>query len=156
MWRLRYVALRYVVTSVQLASESRNNLSKKFEELLLTFVLLCTWALLDRRAKVSNLNILTIVSLCIGVILFMCLTKIYFIAIWSTFYYYYKLQPWCVSSILLWIFSAEQKKLRKYFVLNMKTTLFSFNPILHTAWLEKYALTLRNYFGENSSFCIPF
>jgi hypothetical protein len=34
------------------------------------------------------------------------------------------------------------------------------NPILHTAWLENHALTLKSniakyYFGEKSIFCIP-
>jgi hypothetical protein len=35
-----------------------------------------------------------------------------------------------------------------------------FNPILHTAWLNNHALTLKRntakyYFGENPVFCIP-
>ncbi len=35
------------------------------------------------------------------------------------------------------------------------------NPILHTVWLNNHALTLKRntakyYFGEKSSFCIPF
>ncbi len=39
----------------------------------------------------------------------------------------------------------------------MKTTLFLFLTLfLHTACLEKYALTLRNYIGENSSFLHTF
>ncbi len=113
----------------KMASESRTNLSKKFE-LLLTFVLLWTEELLDRRAKVSNLNIFTIVSLCrcclstannSCVLLNSILLLFNQLSISIIIFNRFSNQcPWCIPSIFF--LCHIQKK--NYCV---------FNPIVHTA-----------------------
>jgi hypothetical protein len=123
---------------IQLASESWNNLSIKFEELLLTFVLLWTWALLDRRAKVSNLNIFTIISLCRCYLSFANNSCVLLNSVLLLFN-----QLFISSSSYIWFdvfppfldLPAEQDKSIKsvkYFFLNMKITLFLFLTLFLT------------------------
>ena len=89
---------------------------------LLTFVLLWTWALLDRRAKVSNLNICTIISLCRCYLSYANYSRVLLKSILLLFdqnfiiIINFNLD---MFSILFWVFPVEQEKLIKHFVLKI-------------------------------------